>query len=134
MGSTQETVRITNPSTGVSATDGTWAEGTRRGQMAFISGQVAVDDGGAIVGKNDFELQAETALKNLFRMLSELGAKPSDLMMITVFVTDMKNRPTFARIRQEYFKDNPPASTMVEIASLVLPELLIEINGIALIK
>ena len=118
----------------VAATDGTWAQCTRRGNLIFISGQVALDSKDNLVGKNDFEAQAKQTLKNLKTMLKAGGASLKDLMMITVFVTDMNNRPVFAKVRDSYFRENPPASTMVEIKRLVMDELMIEVNGIAVLS
>ena len=118
----------------VAATDGTWAQCTRRGNLLFISGQVALDAKGDLVGKNDFKAQAKQTLENLKTMLNAGGASLKDLMMITVFVTDMNNRPTFAQVRDSYFRGNPPASTMVEIKQLVMDELMIEVNGIAVLR
>jgi len=114
----------------VCGTDGTWAQATKRGNMLFVSGQVGVDREGELVG-SDFASQARQTLENLKNMLEAGGATLEDLASITVFVTDMKNRPAFAAIRREYFEDDPPASTIVEIAQLYSPEVLVEINGVA---
>jgi len=54
--------------------------------------------------------------------------------MITVFLTDIRNRPTFVKVRDAYFRASPPASTLVEISRLVMDDLLIEINGIAVVE
>jgi enamine deaminase RidA (YjgF/YER057c/UK114 family) len=118
----------------VAPSDGTWSQCTRQGNLLFISGQVALDSAGAIVGKDNFETQAKQALDNLMAMLEAGGGKPEDLMMITVFLTDIRNRPIFARVRDAYFRANPPASTLVEICRLVMDDLLIEINGIAVVE
>lgn len=117
----------------VATTDGTWAQCTRKGKLLFISGQISLDARGDLVGKDNFEKQAVQALDNLAGMLEVAGAGLADLMMITVFVTDMDNRPIFARVRSKYLKENPPASTIVEIKRLCMDELLIEVNGIALL-
>jgi 2-iminobutanoate/2-iminopropanoate deaminase len=79
----------------VAGTDGTWAQCTRKGNLLFISGQVSLDAGGNLVGKDDFEAQAKQTLKNLEAMLEAAGAGMQDLMMIT------------------FFRSNPPASTLV---------------------
>ncbi len=118
----------------VASTDGTWSQATRRGNMLFVSGQIALDAKGELVGKDDFCLQAKQSLDNLMAMLEAGGATVKDLASITVFVTDMKNRSDFARVRKEYFASNPPASTIVEINRLCMDEILIEINGIAVLE
>ena len=117
----------------VASTDGTWSQVTRKGNLVFISGQVSLDGQGNLVGKDDFAVQAKTALDNLVAILEAVEGKLEDLMMITVFVTDMKNRPAFAEVRDAYFRKNPPASTIVEIKSLFMKEVLIEVNGIAVL-
>lgn len=117
----------------VCGTDGTWAQATRRGNMLFISGQVGLNSKGDLAG-TDFATQAKYALDNLAAMLEAGGGTLEDLAMITVFVTDMKNRPAFAKIRKDYFQKSPPASTIVEISQLYAPEVLVEVNGIAVLK
>jgi len=117
----------------VAATDGTWAQVTRKGNLLFISGQVSFDAGGNLVGKGDFRAQAVQSLDNLVAVLEAAGGKLEDLMMITVFVKDMANRPTFAKVRDGYFRKNPPASTIVEIKRLFMDEVLLEVNGIAVL-
>lgn len=116
----------------VGGTDGTWAQATKAGKLLFISGQVGCNASGDTVG-TDFASQARQALDNLVAMLEAGGARLEDLAQITVFVTDMANRPAFAKIRREYFTANPPASTIVQITALCAPDLLIEINGIAVL-
>ena len=118
----------------VAGTDGTWAQCTGNGNLLFISGQIALDAEGNVVGENNFEIQATQALDNLVSMLKTGGSSLEKLMMITVFVTDMGNRPAFAKIRDSYFRKNPPASTIVEIKRLCMDELMIEINGIAVVE
>jgi len=117
----------------VADTDGTWAQVTRKGSLIFISGQVGMDAKGEFPGEGDFEAQARLALDNLVDVLKTAGGSLEDLMMITVFVTDMANRPTFARVRDAYFRANPPASTIVEITRLFMEGVLIEVNGIAVL-
>jgi len=127
-----KTVRVVN-SEKVASTDGTWAQYTRKGNLLFISGQVALDAKGNIIGRNSFEKQAKQALDSLVTMLKAGGANLEDLMMITVFVTDMSNRSIFAKVRKSYFRKNPPASTIVEVKRLCTDGLLIEVNGIAVL-
>jgi len=127
-----KTVRIVGTDR-VASTDGTWAQCTKKSNLLFISGQVALNAQGNVVGIDDFATQAKQALNNLVAMLKESGATLEDLMMITVFVTDMSNRPIFAKVRNSYFRKNPPASTIVEIKGLCMDKLLIEVNGIAVL-
>ncbi len=118
----------------VAATDGTWSQVTRKGNFVFVSGQISLDSDGNLVGEGDFEQQARQTLDNLVSCLESVDAHLDNLMMITVFVTDMSNRTIFAKVRDGYFRENPPASTIVEINSLFMKEVLLEINGIALLE
>jgi len=127
------TKRITNTEK-VHPTNGTWAQCTRKGNLLFISGQTAFNANSEIIGKGNFEIQAKQAFDNLVALLEAGGSSLEDLMMITVFVTNMANRPLLVKIQDKYFRNNPPASTLVEIKRLVDDELLIEINGIAVLE
>lgn len=116
----------------VGSTDGTWAQGVRKGNLLYISGQIGCDEDGNTVGL-DFESQAIRTLDNLMDVLETAGGKPDDLVSITVYLRNMEDRPTFAKIRRDYFEDAPPASTVVGVTSLCSPELLIEVNGVAVL-
>lgn len=126
------TIRLVQTDT-VGATDGTWAQVTKKGNMVFISGQVGLDQAGNLVGREDFEAQARQCLDNLEQVLKAVGGSLKDLMMITVFVKDMAQRPIFAQVRDAYFRANPPASTLVEVKRLFMDEVLLEVNGIAVL-
>jgi reactive intermediate/imine deaminase len=119
------------PSTRVAQTDGTWSQAVRAGNTLFISGQIALDADGNIVGKNDFAAQAEQVLENTRILLEEAGYAFEHVCKITVFLTDMNDRPAFAEIRKRFFSDNPPASTLVEVSKLAVPGLKIEMETTA---
>ncbi|NIQ40260.1 MAG: RidA family protein [Proteobacteria bacterium] len=115
----------------VAKTDGTWSQAVQMGNMLFVSGQIALDAEGNTVGKADFAAQAEQVFKNLGTLLDEAGYRFEHICKITVFLTDMKDRQTFAAIRKKYFSDHPPASTLVEVSKLALPDLKVEMEAIA---
>jgi reactive intermediate/imine deaminase len=119
------------PSNKVAKTDGTWSQAVASGNLLFISGQIALDVQGNVVGKDDFAAQAEQVFKNLSILLDEAGYGFEHVCKITVFLTAMSDRQTFARIRKKYFSDNPPASTLVEVSKLALPDLKVEMEAIA---
>jgi 2-iminobutanoate/2-iminopropanoate deaminase len=106
----------------------TLARGTR---ILSISGQVAQGPDGSVVGAGDAEEQARQCLRNLDDLLTAAGASKTDVVKITVFLTDMADRAAVARARTEYFGDHRPASTLVEISALVTPELKVEIEATA---
>ena len=99
--------------------------------MVFVSGQVSRNAQGEIVGKGDIEAQTRQVLENVKSVLTTGGATMEDVVKVTVFVTDVGNYSAIHKVRGEYFKSDYPASTMVEIKALVNPDLLIEIEAIA---
>lgn len=103
------------------------------GRMVFAAGQVALDESGAVIGVGDPATQTEAALENLQRVLHEGGATMSDVVRLTVFLTDMADLPAVQEVRARYFPVDPPASSTIEISALVVPELLVEIDAIAVV-
>ena len=103
------------------------------GRTLYISGQVAFDREGGLVGKGDFAAQTRQVFENLKLALGSANAKLDDIVKITVFVTDAAHVPTFREIRNAYFPGNVPASTLVQVVQLVRPELMIEIEAVAVV-
>ncbi len=103
------------------------------GPLLFIAGQVALDPEGRIVGKGDVRAQTVQVLENIRTILRAHGADMQDVVSITVYVTDMGVLDRITDIRMQYFPANGPASAIVEIAKLAMPELLIEISAVAAI-
>lgn len=106
------------------------AEGNR---WLFISGQVAVDERGEVMGKGDITVQTTQALENLKKALSAEGAAFSQVAKVTVYLTDMAHRQAVAEVRSAYFGEALPASTLVEVKALAHPDFLIEIEAIAIL-
>ncbi len=104
------------------------------GRMVFASGQVARDVDGNLVGRGDIRAQTRKTLENLQAVLAEGGASMDDVVKVTVFVTNLSEHfAAIHEIRGEFFSSGYPASTLVEISSLVDPEMLIEIEAIAVV-
>jgi 2-iminobutanoate/2-iminopropanoate deaminase len=101
------------------------------GQLLFISGQVALDPEGRIVGKGDVRAQTVQVLENIRMILRANGAEMQDVVSVTVYVTDIAFLDRITDIRMQYFPSDGPASAIVEIAKLAMPELLIEIAAVA---
>jgi reactive intermediate/imine deaminase len=101
------------------------------GQLIFVSGQVARNAVGETVGRNDIRAQTRQALENVKAVLEAAGATMDDIVKVTVFVTDVSHLSAIHEVRAEYFRRDYPASTLVEVKSLVSPELMIEIEAIA---
>jgi reactive intermediate/imine deaminase len=107
------------------------ALGYRVGDLLFISGQAAIDQQGAIVGEGDFDAQARQTFENLQRVLEAGGSSLANVVKVTIFLTDMGNFPKIVELRERWFTAPYPADTIVEVTSLALPELQIEIEAIA---
>ena len=101
------------------------------GPLLFVAGQIATDEAGKVIGVGDIRAQAEQVLKNIQTILRANGAEMSDVLNVTVYVTDISAFESIADIRLRYFPENGPASTIVEISRLALPDLLIEIAAVA---
>ncbi len=111
-------------------------EGVRAGDLIFLSGQVSIDEQGEPVAAGDLVAQAEQAYTHVAATLGKFGAGMGDIVDETFFVTDvgaaMENIEALWTVRAEAYGGDPQVSqTMVQVAGLVLPDLMIEIKVIA---
>jgi enamine deaminase RidA (YjgF/YER057c/UK114 family) len=90
-----------------------------------------MDASGEVVGKGDMRAQTRQVLENIAAVLAEADANLDDVVKVTMFVTDMSRANEAREIRLEYFRNNPPASTGVEVSALAHPDLMIEIEAVA---
>jgi enamine deaminase RidA (YjgF/YER057c/UK114 family) len=105
-------------------------------RTVFISGQVSVDAGGALVGKGDLAAQTTQAMRTLEVALASAEATFADVVKITTYVVDYRPelRPIIGGARSPFFGSGaPPASTLVGVSALAAPEWLIEIEAIAVV-
>lgn len=101
------------------------------GNIIEISGTTAVVNG-EIVGQDDPYLQTITILEKIKSTLNELGASLNDVIRTRMFVTDISRWKDFAKAHQEYFGKIKPATSMIEVKSLIDPAMLIEIEVTAI--
>jgi len=101
--------------------------------MIFVSGQVSRDTEGIQVGQGSMLEQTRQCLRNIQQNLEAAGASMSDVVWTTVYTTDIREFRQIVAAREEFFKDNLPTSTMVEVSHLADPGLLVEITVIAAI-
>jgi reactive intermediate/imine deaminase len=100
----------------------------------YISGQVALDARGTLVGAGDMQAQAEQVFKNLQAALAAAGATFGDIVKMNTYTTDMSQAQAIREVRARYFGSAaPPASTFVQVARLARPELLLEVEAIAVV-
>jgi 2-iminobutanoate/2-iminopropanoate deaminase len=99
--------------------------------LIFVSGQVSRDNEGNQVGVGNMLEQTRQCLRNIQSNLEAAGASLSDVVWTTVYTTDIREFRQIIAAREEFFKDNLPTSTMVEVNHLADPGLLVEITVIA---
>lgn len=107
------------------------------GTMIFTSGIVADDVNGTIIGKGDLKAQVKQAFENLKIVLAAAGAEFKDVVKMTYYVVNYKPEqiPMIREVRANYLpSENPPASTLVGVAALFNPDVLIEIEAVAVIR
>ena len=107
----------------------------RAARIIFIAGQTALDRDGALIGKNDFAMQAEQVFRNLSTALRAVGCDAGNLVKLTVFLRDMGNLGAYREARNRFFASvTPPAApavTLIEVSKLYGADFLIEIEAIA---
>lgn len=103
------------------------------GSLLFVSGCVAFDGDGNIVGKGDLRKQTKQTMENLKAVLEAAGGSLRDVVKITNYVRNAEEFPKLAEIRAQYLKEPYPASTLIEVKRLLYDELLVEIEAVAVI-
>jgi 2-iminobutanoate/2-iminopropanoate deaminase len=106
---------------------------TTGGKLLFIAGQTAVDRDGNVVGKGNIEKQAEQVFENLTAVLKAAGGSFQNVMMTTTYITDIKYREGYNKVRLKYYRGHQPTSTLVVVKGLAHKDYLIEIAGIAVL-
>ena len=108
---------------------------TRGNHTAYISGQVALDPQGKLVGINDMGAQAEQVFQNIQAALASVGASFEDVVKLTYYLTDFSQIQAVRDARDHYFDAAQlPASTAVEVRQLVRKEFLLEIDAVAVLR
>jgi reactive intermediate/imine deaminase len=99
----------------------------------YVSGQLALDAEGNLVGPGDMRSQTEQVFENLSRVLDANGATFADVVKITSYVTSLDDLPAMREVRSRYIPAEPPASTSVQVVALFLPGALIEVDVVAVV-
>jgi reactive intermediate/imine deaminase len=124
-------VQYLNPPTLSTPTGYTHVVQVHGGRTIYIAGQVSFDKSGNLVGKGDFAAQTTQVFENVKAALAAGGATFDNVVKVTTFVTDLSEMQTLRSIRAKYYGQNAPASTLVQITKLAHPDLMIEIEAIA---
>jgi enamine deaminase RidA (YjgF/YER057c/UK114 family) len=107
---------------------------TGRGRLVVVSGQIAQDERGELVGPGDPAAQARQVFENLRRCLAEAGASFTDVVKLTFFVLDVADLPAVRDARDAVIDaSQPPASTAVQVTALFAPGYLLEVEAWALV-
>ena len=107
------------------------------GKLIYISGQIALNGAGEVVGKGDLRAQITQVMENLKIALAAAGATPENIIKVNYYVVNLKpdQLPIIREVRNKYFSaDHPPASTLVGVTALAREEFLIEIEAVAAVK
>jgi len=99
------------------------------GDNVYISGTTATDPSGAVIGLGDAAAQTRQALRNIAAALDRAGSRLEDVVRTRIYVTDIGDWEAVGRVHGEVFGAIRPASTMVEVSRLILPEMLVEIEA-----
>lgn len=101
--------------------------------LLFVSGQVACDGEGRTIGIGDAARQTEFVFQNLEGVLEAAGGKLSNLVSLVIYITDLSFFDRVSAVRNAFLDAPPPASTLVVVSSLAIPEHLVEISAIAIV-
>jgi reactive intermediate/imine deaminase len=111
-----------------------YTDAVRAGDLLFVSGCIAVDGDGRLVGGDDAVAQTRQVFANLEAILAAAGASIRDVVKVTVFLTDVRDRAAVNTVREEIFGGTRPASTLVEVSKLVVDGARVEIEAVALLE
>lgn len=105
----------------------------RIGPHVWVTGSTAVRGDGGVYGRGDPEKQANRAISVIAKALTDVGASLGDVVRTRMFVTDIRHWEAFGRAHAGAFAANPPATSMVQVAGLIHPDMLIEIEADAFV-
>jgi 2-iminobutanoate/2-iminopropanoate deaminase len=111
-----------------------YTHAVRAGELLFVSGCVPVDREGRLVGGDDVVAQSRQVFRNIEAVLAAAGASFADVVKVTVYLTNIDERPQINPVRQEFFGEVRPASTLVEVARLAIPGAKIEVEVVAVVR
>ena len=110
-----------------------YSRAVKIGNLIEVSGTTAVDENGDLVGLNDAYQQTKFAIAKIEKALKSAGATLNDVVRTRMYTTDMSRWEEIGNAHGEYFRDIKPAATMVEVKSLIHPDMLIEIEATAIL-
>lgn len=120
---------------GLAAPPEPYSHAVRCGDTLYIAGQVAFDEHNQVVGVGDPRRQAEQVWRNIQLAVEAAGGTLADVVKITIFLKDVRDAPAEISVRERLFEsDRFPVCTLVQVANLGLPDLLMEVDAIAVLS
>ena len=110
-----------------------YSRAVRLGNLIEVAGTTAVDENGQVMGINDPFEQTSFIISKIEKALIEAGSTLKDVIRTRIFVTDITQWEEIGKAHGQYFRDIKPVATMVEVKSLISPELLVEIEATAVV-
>ena len=110
----------------------TWSNALVVGHQVFVAGMVA-RDGAQLLGGDSMYGQAQAIFAKIKHLMEAAGGRMDDIVKVNIFVTDIKRREEVWKARREVFTGDFPVSTLVEVRALAAPELLVEIEAVAIL-
>jgi reactive intermediate/imine deaminase len=107
------------------------SQGVKIGNLLFISGQIALDPDGKVVGEGDMLAQTQRVYDNIAAILKRAGGTFENVIKVTAYLTDMSRYPQYNQVRSKIFAAYRPASTTVEVSGLAFKGLLVEVEAVA---
>jgi reactive intermediate/imine deaminase len=108
-----------------------YTDAVRFNDLLFVSGVVALDSANNIVAPGDAVGQTDFILSTMGKILAQAGAGFADVLRVTIYLLHVEDRVRINHVRQQYFGETRPASTLIEVSALALPGLLVEIEAVA---
>jgi enamine deaminase RidA (YjgF/YER057c/UK114 family) len=109
-----------------------YSHGWRAGNTVYLAGALGNGPDGTF--SPDIRIQTRRAFEKLATVMQEAGGRLTDIVKLTVFITDMRLRDGYGEVRAQFFPHDPPASTLVQVVALADPAALIEIEGVAVLE
>lgn len=111
--------------------DKIYSDAVLSGNTLYLSGIASFDSKGNFIGCKDARKQTEQIMNNMIQILDEFGMNLSSVIKLTVFLKNISDRENVAEVRKNYFGNNKPASTLIGVSEFGHPEMIVEIEAIA---
>ena len=106
----------------------------KAGNQVVLSGMVASDDAGGVIGGDSAYGQARACFAKIEKLVGAAGGSLADVAKLTIYLTDIADRPEIGRARKEFFDGRMPASTLIGVSALAAPEYRVEIEAVAFLE